>query len=90
MRSISTAIYFLSLAVGGISPYLVGWAIEWMAIEAPYQDPDSSQMSYDPTYPIMIFVVGNYFISGIGFAISALLVQLRFRKLLGKQTAIVK
>lgn len=69
------------MAVGGFSPFLVGWMIEWFAIEAPYQDEDSDTKAYDPTYPMMIVIAGSYFISAIGFLVVAFLLKRR-KKLL--------
>lgn len=77
LRTISSAIYFLSLAIGGLSPFLVGWMIEWFAIDAPYQDNDSESKAYDPTYPMIIVIGGSYFLSAIGFAVVAFLLKRR-------------
>jgi hypothetical protein len=81
MRSIASAIYFLSLAVGGFSPYLVGWMNEWFAIPAPYQDSSGDTEAYDPTYSMLIMVAGMYFISSITFACAAVSIQKRYFKL---------
>ena len=51
-----------------MSPFLLGWLIEEMAIKAPYEEgPDS----YDPTYPMAIVIGGTYFLSAIGFIFAA-------------------
>ena len=84
LRTISSAIYFLSLAVGGMSPFLLGWMIEWFAIEAPYQDDPNS---YDPTIPMAIVIGGTYFLSAIGFIISASLLQKRHSAILAENLA---
>ena len=58
-----------------MSPFLLGWLIEEMAIKAPYEEgPDS----YDPTYPMAIVIGGTYFLSAIGFIFAAILLQKRY------------
>ena len=64
-----------------MSPFLVGELIEIFAFEAPYQEPIAASITYDPTYPMVLVIGSCYLISSVGFAIAAILLQMRTRKI---------
>jgi len=50
---------------------LVGWLNQIMSDDATFET--AGEHSYDPTYPMLIVIVGSYITCSIGFAITGIL-----------------
>lgn len=81
VRGIASSIYLLSIGLSGFSSMLVGWMNIWFAIPAPYQSTVVDSELYDPTRPMAIVILSCTLLSSIAYAVEALLLRLKHRKI---------
>eukprot|EP01130_Rhizamoeba_saxonica_P017386 TRINITY_DN840_c0_g1_i7.p1 TRINITY_DN840_c0_g1~~TRINITY_DN840_c0_g1_i7.p1 ORF type:complete len:449 (-),score=63.72 TRINITY_DN840_c0_g1_i7:906-2252(-) len=73
MVSSVTAIFYSIGSIGSVGPFILGFLIEQFKIIPPFHHANNA--GYDPTYPMLIMVSGNYFLSFVGFCVASILMN---------------
>lgn len=82
LRGLGTAIYFVASNFGALAPLLVGWLNERFDRPAAHSDEDDDgHKPLDPTYSLMIVVLGSYTIAAFGFVLTGWLIGYHRRRM---------